>query len=120
MESNIDKNIDLMQLAEMIGDDMDFIREILGEFQHELENLCDKIINGFENDDISMLKKHVHNLKGISGNVCATEIYEISIDIDRALKSNDKMLANSLLDSFVHAKRATADFLKKYLSNESK
>ena len=104
----------------MIGDDKDFIREILGDFQLELEDLSDKITNSIENTDISFFKMHVHCLKGISGNVCANKLYQVLLDIECALKSNDRILANSLMDSFIQNKRTTSDFLKKYLRLESK
>jgi len=104
----------------MIGNDEDFIREILSEFQYELEDLSEKISSGFENRDIVCLQQHVHNLKGISGNVCAIALHRILIDIDAALGNNDISQASSHLERFLHQKSAAADFLRKFLDNESK
>ena len=104
----------------MIGDDKDFIREILCDFQHELEDLTKKIINGFEKGDIDCLQQHVHNLRGISGSVCATELHAVLNSIDEAVRCRNMSLANSFLSTFLSSKNAAADFLSEFLNDESK
>ena len=91
----------------MIGDDKNFIREILCDFQNELEILSDKIVNGFESEDIISLLQNIHNLRGISGNVCAISLYNVLSDIDAAIRSNDMTLANTHLELFLILKYET-------------
>jgi|GEM_PF-2828274 len=75
--------IDLDRLQKIYPDDQS-VKRILKMFEKNLEEFEQKV--RLVNDDFSLLKSLVHSLKGVSGNVSATEIHLLSKQIDLALK----------------------------------
>ena len=111
--------INLEKLAEMIGNDEDFIREILTDFYNELNILAKRIEQRLENINDDRIKVDVHTLKGLCGNVCAQNLHEILINVDKALKTNNLEEASHNLGAFLNAKKFTERFLMNYLGVES-
>jgi PAS domain S-box-containing protein len=62
---------------------------ILKTFIRDFSDCADQIVNFYENQLYEDLKRTVHNLKGVSGNIGARRVFEDCRFIEKLIKNND-------------------------------
>lgn len=83
------KIIDKEGLVSRLGDDDDFIQEILSEFADGIPALVGSIKSAIESRDQAALGTNAHTLKGSAGNVGAVGLQAIALAVENAGKASD-------------------------------
>ena len=83
------KIIDKESLVSRLGDDDDFIQEILTEFADGIPALVGGIKAAVESRDPNALGTNAHTLKGSAGNVGAVGLQAIALAVETAGKASD-------------------------------
>lgn len=98
--------------------DSDFISDLFDMFQENSNELMQKIKTSLMQKDLEAFKQHMHALKGIAGNVKATQLEAItryckSIDTSMfAVDANREYLLNELLNSLKLTHNALYTYIK--------
>jgi len=78
----------MQDLKHVSGGNTEGILEILGSFVVDAKSLSDDCLSSFDTDDYNGLHKAIHTLKGLSGTIGATQIYELSKIINHKVKTS--------------------------------
>jgi two-component system, sensor histidine kinase and response regulator len=70
-------NLDVAQLLDMTGNDMEFIRDILGTYQHSADRLMIEMRQAVDDDDRKALAAAAHKLRGASANIHAQRVRDV-------------------------------------------
>ena len=68
-------------------DNKKLYRRILFKFSENERNSISDILGAIESSRIEDAKKFVHSLKGVSGNIGATALYQLLIEVEKSLIS---------------------------------
>lgn len=72
---------------------------LLFDFRRELAEADDEIRQARLRDDMPSIRSSVHKLKGISGNVGATDLYAQLVDLEQCLQGDSAENVDNLLDT---------------------
>ena len=75
--------VDLNRLQEMVGDDPEFIEELLDTFVESTEELMTPLRAGVQSGDAQAVMRESHRLKGSSANVGAEALQEQSHELEK-------------------------------------
>ena len=81
------KEYDLSSLLEMLGNDENALKDILGAFLSDFPEQMEKLMNGIKNNDFDSIAKSAHAIKGVVGNFNLTECYELAKEIEICAKT---------------------------------
>jgi two-component system, sensor histidine kinase and response regulator len=70
-------NLDVAQLLDMTGNDMEFIRDILGTYQESADRLTIEMRQAVNDDDRKALAAAAHKLRGASANIHAQRVRDV-------------------------------------------
>ena len=71
-------------LQKVFGNNRVF-KKILFTFHSRNKKVVEVIRDLYEKNDFHKIKKIIHTIKGVSGNICAKELYEASVELESAL-----------------------------------
>lgn len=71
------------------SDDMDLYMELLKMYRDEKQDVISQLYNEFKNGDIEAVKELAHALKGVSGTIGGTEIYDLADALESACMDGD-------------------------------
>lgn len=104
-----DKNDHFVEVfMDNTGLDIEEAAELYTVFLIELFSELNEFKQSFQSSDYLNAKKVVHNIKGISGNYLATEVFSFAQQIDSKLKTG----VTEHLESQVHDLEQAADHFK--------
>jgi CheY-like chemotaxis protein len=83
------RGIDTQKGLQRFGGDMQIYESILHEFAKVLPESTGKLSRLYTEENFDELCVQLHTLKGVSGNVDCTEIYDMSIDLEAAIHATD-------------------------------
>lgn len=93
---------------------------LLRDFSRNHHDELDKVSEAFELDDMETARQMAHSLKGVAGNVGAVELYELMIDLEKALRDNERAQIPSLLEKARAAMKKVLTAIEGYIAdNES-
>ena len=72
----------------MMGGNEPLLRRLLGDFHAQYLGLGDKIATLLDDGDIETAERTTHSLKGVSGNIRATRVYEAAKALDDLLRAD--------------------------------
>jgi len=72
-----------------VGGKSELYRNLLVKFSESHEQVVEEITRAIEKGDMAVAERTAHTLKGVSGNIGATELHRIAIDLDDVLKRGD-------------------------------
>lgn len=81
--------IDKEGLVSRLGDDDEFIQEILSEFSDGIPAIVGHLKAAVGAKDQTALGAHAHTLKGSAGNVGAVGLQAIALEVEIAGRAND-------------------------------
>jgi CheY-like chemotaxis protein len=77
--------IDTKKLLSIVGNNMELAKDILRQFQKTFIDYIDNIESLLKDKNIVEAKKLLHTLKGSSGNICATNLYNETKECEKHL-----------------------------------
>lgn len=80
---------EFQELSAAIGDDAEGMLELIDTFLEDAEALVSAIAQANQEEDIQQLQHQAHTLKGTSGNLGLTALYEVCQDIDHLAKQEN-------------------------------
>lgn len=76
--------IDLEDVLERTGDDMEFLRELLLMYQDDFQGKCRELETAIDNKDFSTVRDIGHYIKGSSANLSLPRLKEAAYSIEKA------------------------------------
>lgn len=92
---------------------------ILKTFTRDFSDCADQMINSYENRLYEDMKRTVHNLKGVSGNIGASRILENCLRIEKLIKNNDFGKIKEELDTLLVNLTETIYAIQEIIKSES-
>ncbi|HXC93962.1 MAG TPA: PAS domain S-box protein, partial [Geobacteraceae bacterium] len=91
--------IDLQQAVKRLGS-TSFLKSLLLSFRSENVETIDNIRNALANGDIELVQRIVHTVKGVGGNLGATELSSAALTFEEAMKGESADFKQSSLEEF--------------------
>ena len=89
--------IDIEQGLSRVSGKVGLYRKLLQKFRDRNMDIAHRIQEALDKNSYFLAKRLTHNLKGVSGNIGAREIYQASSDLNQALKSGEYDRAKGML-----------------------
>lgn len=109
--------VDLTNLIEMIGDDIDMQRELFSEFISSFENGLKMLEANSSQDNKEIWRTQAHAMKGISFNLGAEKLGELCKQAQESKEALAEEKAE-MLNAIDHEYQAVKIFLKNYLNKQ--
>jgi len=103
-----------------LGGNTTLYRELLLEFVSEYGDVTETIRKALKEEDMESARRIVHTVKGVSGNLSVTIIYEQAVQLEEAVKKEDSRGIETLLESFSALLIQTTDSIRKALPAENR
>lgn len=94
-------------LVKRLGDDEEFIKEIIDIFVEDLQSQIEKLAQAIKDQNAEQINRIGHSIKGASKNVGANALGKISYEIENIGKSQK---LNGILDNFNKLKESFKEF----------
>jgi len=104
--------IDLKAALRRVRGDAGLLRMMLGSFLEKYEHAAAEIGTLLDGGNIRDAHKLTHAIKGVSGNLCADELFTAARELDTALIEEKTEEARSLLEMFARKLAQLTDALK--------
>ncbi|MFW5793251.1 MAG: Hpt domain-containing protein [Bacteroidota bacterium] len=78
----------------------ELLQEIIESFLEESFEIVDEINKHSAENNLEMLARSVHTLKGLAGTIGASRLYQILSHVDACHKSNSFLFKDSLSETF--------------------
>jgi len=95
--------IDLDALLERLNHNRQLLVRLIRLFAAEHQGTAHEIVQRMQEDDLPAAARLAHGLKGVSGNLAALELQQLSAQLEDALKKADRSQADRLLIPFEQA-----------------
>jgi HPt (histidine-containing phosphotransfer) domain-containing protein len=106
--------LDLSRLEEAFEDDRAGIAELL-ELALETGKKHSRLLEeGLANGDVAVVARAAHGIKGSAGNIGATAIYELAIELDERARAGNLEGARERIDAIDAAYARLADQVREY------
>jgi len=90
----------LSEMAENLGIDEEDIRELLQLYMDTTKDDLTQLNEAIKANDINKAHEKSHSIKGASGNLTLTELYEIARDFDDNIRKNNLEGIESKIEMF--------------------
>jgi PAS domain S-box-containing protein len=77
---------DLQNLRILLNDDQTLLSQLLNQFRADIAGIPEELGQLLEEQEIASAERVMHRLKGLAGNLGATELYNVSAEFDDQLK----------------------------------
>ncbi|QTA88553.1 response regulator [Desulfonema magnum] len=91
--------IDIESALKRLRGNKELFMMLLNDFSKEYGNAANKIREAVEAGDIKLAERLAHTLKGVSGNMSATEIYDAVYEVEKGIKRGNSKNLTSLLNN---------------------
>ncbi len=81
--------VDVARALERLNNDANLLIRLLLDFAAEYRDGTSFLTAAIQDDRYEIAVEHIHKLKGVSGNLSVTDVYEVAVLIERAL--NDRL-----------------------------
>lgn len=83
--------------SELLSEDIDF-SDMIEKFVGRLPSSMESIMTAFRDLDWEVLKKHIHDMKGVGGNMGYPRLFRLSAQIESAITARDQEDISRLLE----------------------
>jgi len=97
--------LDMNALLDRLNGNQELLLRLLGEFARKHGDAAERIRESMAGGGKEEARRIVHSLKGVSGNMCAMEVFEASKDLEDALHGRGGSRAEELVDRLEEAMR---------------
>ena len=94
--------IDLESALRRLDGDRELINDLLHDFQQHFGDVVERIRDALAQADIELAQRTAHTLKGVAGNIGATEVYRGAHAVEAAIRESEHDHLAELLDN-LHA-----------------
>ena len=101
--------INLQEGLQRIGGNQELFRQVVIEFFTDHTGDPQLITDALDRKEKEAARRLVHTIKGVSGNVSATALHEVSIQLEKAIIADDEMQARSLLQTLTDEMKTLAE-----------
>lgn len=101
-----------------VGNDFNIFKKLLLRFYKNYTGYTDKIKKFIENKELKNLKFAVHNLKGVSAQICANKLNRETKEIEHLLKEAPELLSMETIIPLETHFNKTMDAIEKILAAE--
>ncbi|MDQ2084922.1 Hpt domain-containing protein [Herbivorax sp. ANBcel31] len=112
------KTIDFDSFIDDAGIDRETMKELYEVFLEEVLEEKEKLQYYFFHDNNQMMKKTIHNIKGISGSYKAYEIYDIAKELDEKLKNEEKTKSDFQIEELIKYIEIASQEINLYFENK--
>ena len=98
-----------------IGANLELYRKILDIYRMENKETKQWFLRLLENGDVEELIQLIHKLKGSTGTIGATHLYDVCVSIHKALKEGNLYLVETMKNDFIEAFDSLMDEIEKQL-----
>jgi HPt (histidine-containing phosphotransfer) domain-containing protein len=92
--------VKISEVAENLGMEVDEIRELLELYVDTTRDDLAQLQAAVKANDMTKAHEKSHSIKGSSGNLTLTELYELAKDIDDSIRSNNIDGIESKIETF--------------------
>ena len=110
--------IDIKNALTRLGNNKKLYLSILKDFYDTNKNIFENFKKAVSSNDTKQLRYMAHTLKGVSGNISATEIFDITTDLEINAIENNIKECEKLLDPLNMAVNKVFDSITKLLSDD--
>jgi len=103
---------DVQAGLERLGGKNAVYKRLLLEFQRDYAHVVEDLRQLLDADDWEHAKRHVHTVKGVSGNIGATDVHDAAVELERSLKAG--IPCSDCLEVFSGAMRVALSSLERY------
>jgi HPt (histidine-containing phosphotransfer) domain-containing protein len=93
-----DRAIDVDDLLERVGNDRDFLAELIAVFREDHLNQLEQIVNGLEKNDLNEIRRGAHSLKGALANLAAPAASALAARLEDQGTSGDLTRAGATFE----------------------
>jgi len=79
---------DLDKALEIVGQDKEFLKELMDTFKSDYPQKLSKISRAIKEKDFKTLNQTAHGLKGAAGNLYLTKVYELALELEKKGEEN--------------------------------
>lgn len=94
---------DAEELLNRLGGSVMHFNKFIGGFCKTFENIAIEIEDKIKSNELKEAQALIHKLKGSSGNLCLTSIYDKSCQLEQALKSEEEVMIYNEFREFKEA-----------------
>lgn len=91
------------ELLNRLGGNVILFNKFIGRFYTTFENITIEIEDKIKANELKGAQALIHKLKGSSGNLCLTSIYDRSCQLEQALKSEEEVIIDNEFREFKEA-----------------
>jgi len=106
---------DQAALLEVLGNQKPLVARILSTFLKDMPELINKLEHHIKDKEIAGLKQEIHSIKGVAGNIYATELHTLSEVIENMMQKNLMEEIINFWPEFEEAYQRLNTELRKYL-----
>jgi len=111
--------LDIETALPRFSNDINFFRELLGEFLNTLPNKIDEMKNLLQQSNYNELTKLAHNMKGIARNFSAANLSESAARLEYLAKNNHRDDTVTELANFEQAAKELIELCETVVKNET-
>lgn len=112
------RELDLKALSEELAIEIRELRDLFSEYLNEMDEDMAYIGEMLQKEQWDMLQRAVHNVKGVSSNLCLYRMTEAAAELDKLLKSAKTEAAGkhveNIADTYNETKKDIIDAFKGY------
>ncbi|MFC1848634.1 response regulator [candidate division CSSED10-310 bacterium] len=105
--------IDVKEGLKRLADNRTVYQKILRDFSTEYENEVNKIKELLQSKDWSNAQRRAHTLKGVSGNIAASDLFTASSELEEALIQRDEKLIDHSIEHVRNALDKVLESIRK-------
>jgi len=102
-----------------IGGNMALYRKILTRFLDDYPQTRSEIEAAIEGNDQELAQRLAHTIKGVAGNIGATELQASAADVEKTIKQGEHEKLDGLLDTFDETLKTVLNSVESFLGDQS-
>jgi len=106
------EGIDIQSAVAKVGGNQALILRLLKRFQDDFEDAARRIVSAFNSGNRDVAARLAHNVKGVSGNIGAKTLCEVSAKLEQSIEKANKQEFLQAVASFSHALEEVMDSIK--------
>ncbi|RMF49163.1 MAG: response regulator [Anaerolineae bacterium] len=108
----LDKPIAIQQALPRFGNDMQFFRDMLGEFLSHLDEELPKLVSALKASNFAALAAYARNMQGVAGNFAAIRLLDVLHRLEQAANADDGQACKNILLEIKPERDALVEFYR--------
>ncbi len=100
---DVEAVLDFSGTLDRLDGDVELVQELFNMFVREIPARIKDFRQAITDDDMGRMEKLIHSFKGVAGNLGATKVAEIALQIEKEMQKNNRERVVELLPSLEEA-----------------